>query len=173
LSSQVLLRRPDVVQAEQTLVAAQANIAAARAAYWPAITLTAQAGQASPTLAGLFRGGNFVYTAAANAALTVFDAGRRQANVDSAVASQQIAVAQYERTVQSAFRDTADALAGISSWRAQLAAQVDQREAARETSRLVTLKANQGAASDLERLDAERSLLAAEQAVVQLQLAEL
>jgi NodT family efflux transporter outer membrane factor (OMF) lipoprotein len=173
LSSQVLLRRPDVVQAEATLRGAQANIAAARAAYWPSITLTAQAGQASPTLAGLFNGGTFVYTAAANALFTVFDAGRRQANIDSAVAAQQVAVAQYERSVQSAFRDTADALAGITTWRAQLAAQNEQLAAVRETARLTELKASQGAANELERLDAQRSLLATEQATVALRLAEL
>ena len=173
LSSAVLLRRPDVIAAEQTMRAAQANIAAARAAFWPSISLTAQAGQASAQLAGLFQGGNFAYTLAANALLTVFDAGRRQANVDAATAAQQIAQAQYERAIQSAFRDTADALAGLATWRDQLAAQREQRDAARETARLTELKAAQGAASALERLDAQRALFAAEQAVVQVRLAEL
>ena len=173
LSSAVLLRRPDVIAAEQTMRAAQANIAAARAAFWPTISLTGQAGQASPQLSGLFQGGNFVYTLAANALLTVFDAGRRQANVDAAQAAQQIAQAQYERSIQSAFRDTADALAGLATWRDQLAAQREQRDAARETARLTELKASQGAASVLERLDAQRALWAAEQAVVQVRLAEL
>ena len=173
LSSAVLLRRPDVIAAEQTLRAAQANIAAARAAFWPTITLTGQAGQASSQLSGLFQGGNFVYTLAASALITVFDAGRRQANVASAEAAQQIAQAQYERSVQSAFRDTADALAGLATWRDQLDAQRVQRDAARETARLTELKASQGAASALERLDAQRVLWAAEQAVVQARLAEL
>lgn len=173
LSSSVLLRRPDVIAAEQAMRAAQANIAAARAAFWPSITLTGQAGQASSQLSGLFQGGNFVYTLAANALITVFDAGRRQANVASAEAAQQIAQAQYERSVQSAFRDTADALAGLATWRDQLDAQRVQRDAARETARLTELKASQGAASALERLDAQRALWAAEQAVVQARLAEL
>ena len=173
LSSAVLLRRPDVIAAEQTMRAAQANIAAARAAFWPSISLTAQAGQASAQLAGLFQGGNFAYTLAANALLTVFDAGRRQANLDAAQASQQIAQAQYERAIQSAFRDTADALAGLATWRDQLAAQREQRDAARDTARLTELKASQGAASALERLDAQRALFSAEQAVVQVRLAEL
>ncbi len=173
LSSAVLLRRPDVIAAEQTMRAAQANIAAARAAFWPSISLTAQAGQASAQLAGLFQGGHFAYTLAANALLTVFDAGRRQANLDAAQAAQQIAQAQYERAIQSAFRDTADALAGLATWRDQLAAQREQRDAARETARLTELKATQGAASALERLDAQRALFAAEQAVVQVRLAEL
>ena len=173
LSSTVLLARPDVIAAEQTMRAAQANIAAARAAFWPAITLTAQAGQASPQLAGLFAGGNFVYTLAASALATVFDGGRRQAGVDAAVVNQQIALAQYERSLQAAFRETADALAGLATWREQLAAQTAQRDAARDIARLTELKASQGAASALERLDAQRALWAAEQAVVQVRLGEL
>ena len=146
--------------------AAQANIAAARAAFWPTISLTAQAGQASSQLSGLLQGGTFVYSMAANALLTVFD-------VEVAQAAQQIAQAQYERAIQSAFRDTADALAGLATWRDQLAAQREQRDAARETARLIELKAAQGAASVLERLDAQRALWAAEQSVVQVRLAEL
>ena len=173
LSSNVLLARPDVIAAEQTMRAAQANITAARAAFWPAITLTAQAGQASPQLAGLFAGGNFVYTLAASALATVFDGGRRQAGVDVAVVNQQIALAQYERSLQAAFRETADALAGLATWREQLAAQTAQRDAARDIARLTELKASQGAASALERLDAQRVLWAAEQAVVQVRLGEL
>ena len=173
LSSAVLLRRPDVIAAEQAMRAAQANIAAARAAYWPTLSLTGQAGQASAQLSGLFQGGNFAYTLAANALISVFDAGRRQANVASAEAAQQIAQAQYERSIQSAFRDTADALAGLTTWRDQLDAQRAQRDAAREAARLTELKASQGAASALERLDAQRVWWAAEQALVQVRLAEL
>ena len=173
LSSKVLLARPDVVAAEQSLRAAQANIAAARVAWWPTLTLTAQAGQASPQLAGLFAGGNFAYTVAAGLAATVFDGGRRQAGVDVAMANQQIARAQYERSLQAAFRETADALAGLATWRAQLAAQTAQRDATRDTARLTELKASQGAASALERLDAQRALWAAEQALVQVRLGEL
>jgi outer membrane protein, multidrug efflux system len=121
----------------------------------------------------LVQGGNFAYTAAANAVLAIFDSGRRQAGLNSATTAQQVALAQYERAVQSAFRDTADALSAGVTWRDQLAAQLDQRAAVRETARLTDLRARQGVASELERLDAERNLLAAEQAVVQLQLAEL
>lgn len=173
LSSAVLLRRPDVIAAEQAMRAADANIAAARAAFWPTVTLTGQAGQASPQLSGLFQGGNFVYTLAANALLTVFDAGRRQANIDSTVAAREIAQAQYERAIQSAFRDTADGLGGLATWRDQRVAVAAQREAARGTSRLVDLRTRQGAASVLEQLEAERSLWATEQAVVLVRLAEL
>ena len=173
LSSEVLLRRPDVMQAEQAMLAAQANIAAARAAFWPTITLTAQAGVASGGLSSLFVGGQFAPIVAANAVLAVFDAGRRQAGVDTAEAAQRIAQAQYEQSIQSAFRETADALTGVATWREQLAAQRMLRDAARDTARLTDLKAGQGAASVLEQLDAQRSLLAAEQAVLQARLAEL
>ena len=173
LSSAVLLRRPDVISAEQTLLTAQANISAARAAFWPSITLTAQTGQAAPQLAGLFAGGNFIYSLASSALITVFDAGRRQANLAVAQAAQVVAQAQYERAIQAAFRDTADALAGLATWREQLAAQTAQRDVARDTARLTELKAQQGAASALERLDAQRALFAAEQAVVQVRLGEL
>ena len=173
LSSTVLLRRPDVIAAEQTLRAADANIAAARAAFWPAITLTGQAGQASSQLSGLFQGGNFAYTLAAQALIAVFDAGRRQATVDAAIANRDIAQAQYERAIQSAFRDTADGLSGLATWRDQRQAVAAQREAARGSSRLVLLRTRQGAASLLEQLEAERTLWATEQAVVQVRLAEL
>lgn len=173
LSSNVLLQRPDVVQAEQQMLAARANLGAARAALWPSITLTAQGGQVSSQLSGLFEGGNFAYSVAANLLFTVFDAGRRRANIDSAASVERIALAQYERAVQAAFRETADALAGVATWRAQLDAQRQQRDAARETARLTALKLQYGAASALELLESERSLFSAELAVVQTRLAEL
>ncbi len=173
LSSAVLLRRPDVMQAESALRAADANIAAARAAFLPAITLTGQAGQISPTLSGLVQGGNFGYTLAANLALTVFDGGRREANLQATQAARAAAQAQYERAIQAAFRETADALAGAATWRAQRAALEQLRAAARETARLTRLRAEQGAASTLELLEAERGLFAAEQAVLQARQGEL
>ena len=173
LSSAVLLRRPDVLQAESALRAADANIAVARTAFLPSLTLTGQAGQVSPQLSGLFQGGNFAYTAAASLALTLFDGGRRQANLDSVQAARTAAQAQYERAIQAAFRETADALAGGATWRAQRQALEQQRSAARETARLTTLRAEQGAASTLELLEAQRSLFAAEQAVLQARLGEL
>ncbi|MBP6903175.1 MAG: efflux transporter outer membrane subunit [Burkholderiaceae bacterium] len=173
LSSQVLLARPDVVQAEQGLVAARANLAAARAALWPSVTLTAQAGQAAGTLSGLFEGGNFAYTVAANVLLTVFDGGRRESAINAAGSAERIAVAQYQRAAQVAFRETADALAGLATWRAQREAVAQQRDLARDTDRLTTLRLQQGAASALEQQDAQRNLLAAEQALLQVRLAEL
>lgn len=172
LDSAVLLRRPDVLQAEQQLIAANANIGAARAAYFPRISLTGSAGQVSSDLGDLFKSGHFAWTVASQAALTVFDLGRTRANVEAATLTRDIAVAQYEKAVQSAFRDTADALAGLATWRSQLDAQRQQRDAVREIARLTELRWRNGAASELERQDAQRSLYAAEQALIQVHLAE-
>ena len=172
LASDVLLQRPDVIQAEQALVAASANIGVARAAFFPRLALTGSAGQAGSRLSDLFQAGNFAWSLSASALATVFDSGRNQANLNVARVSRDIAVAQYEKAVQSAFRETADALAGLSSWREQLAAQGQQLDAAREIARLTELRYTNGAASELDRLDAQRSLLAAEQTLVQTRLAE-
>jgi len=172
LASDVLLQRPDVIQAEQALVAASANIGVARAAFFPRLALTGSAGQAGSRLSDLFQAGNFAWSLSASALATVFDSGRNQANLDVARVNRDIAVAQYEKAVQSAFRETADALAGLSSWREQLDAQREQLDAAREIARLTELRYSNGAASELDRLDAQRSLLAAEQTLVQTRLAE-
>ena len=172
LGSEVLLRRPDVIQAEQALIAANANIGAARSGYFPRITLTASAGQASQVLNELFLPGHFAWTLSSQAMVALFDAGRTRANVDAAQIGREVAVAQYERAVQGSFRETADALAGLSSWREQIEAQQLQWQASREIARLTELRYARGAASELERLDAQRSLLAAEQALTQTRLAE-
>ena len=172
LASAVLLRRPDVIQAEHQLAAASANIGVARAAFFPRLTLTGSAGQATSHFADLFSGGHFAWSLSAQALATIFDAGRNQANLDAARVSRELAVAQYEKAVQSAFRETADALAGVDTWRGQHEALRQQRDAAREIDRLTTLRYERGAASELERLDAQRSLLAAEQALVQARLGE-
>ncbi|WP_293997612.1 efflux transporter outer membrane subunit [Sphaerotilus sp.] len=172
LASDILLQRPDVIQAEQSLIAASANIGVARAAFFPRLSLTGSAGQAGSRLSELFQAGNFAWSLSASALAAIFDSGRNQANLNVAKVSRDIAVAQYEKAVQSAFRETADALAGLSSWREQLDAQRQQLDAAREIARLTELRYTNGAANVLERLDAERSLLAAEQALVQTRLAE-
>jgi outer membrane protein TolC len=172
LDASVLLRRPDVLQAEHQLEAANANIGAARAAMFPRVTLTGSAGQASNQFSNLFKGGNFAWTLGAQALMTVFDAGRNQANVNATTVGRDIAVAQYERAIQSAFKDTADALDGLSTWKAQREAQAEQSASAREIARLTDLRVRAGAASELDRLDAQRSLLQAEQALLQTRLAE-
>jgi NodT family efflux transporter outer membrane factor (OMF) lipoprotein len=172
LGAEVLQRRPDVIQAEQALVAANANIGAARAALWPRITLTGSAGSVSNELSGLFSSGTFAWTLGAQALATVFDGGRGRANVAAATVSRDIAVAQYEKTVQTAFRETADALAGQATWQRQREAAVFQRDAAREIARLTELRWQQGAANELERQEAQRAWWQAEQALAQTRLAE-
>ncbi len=170
LPSEVLLRRPDVRQAEQQLIAANANIGAARAAFWPRITLTASAGTASSELQGLFKG--TAWSFAPQLLMPIFDAGRNSANLRLSEANRDIAVAQYERAIQSAFREVADALAGRATLDEQLRSQQAQAEAEAARLKLANLRFEHGVASSLELLDAERSFFAARQAVVQVQLAQ-
>ncbi|HET9642527.1 MAG TPA: efflux transporter outer membrane subunit [Burkholderiaceae bacterium] len=170
LPSDVLLRRPDVTQAEQQLMAANASIAAARAAFWPRITLTGGVGVASSQLSNLFSG-SIGWTFAPQLVQPLFDAGRNRANLRATEAARDIAVAQYERAIQSAFRDVADALAGRATLDEQLHAVLAQEAAESQRFRLSELRMRYGAASSLELLDAQRSLFTAQQAVVQTQLA--
>jgi NodT family efflux transporter outer membrane factor (OMF) lipoprotein len=172
MSSDVLLARPDVIQAEQQLVAANANIGAARAAMFPRITLSGSGGQVSSTLAGLLSNGSLAYTLTANAALTLFDAGRNQANVKVAEVARDAAVAQYDKAVQTAFREAADALGAQATWHDQSQAQQDLLRAEAERNRLTRMKFERGAASLTDLLDAERSLVSAQQAAVQTRLGE-
>jgi NodT family efflux transporter outer membrane factor (OMF) lipoprotein len=172
LASDVLLARPDVIQAEQSLVAARANLSAARSALFPRITLSTSAGVVSDSLSGLFNAGTFAWTLGSQAAMALFDAGRTRATIAVADVNQQTAVLQYEKTVRTAFREAADALGAQSQWRDQTQAQRSLLAAERERHRLTRLKFDAGAASQLDWLDAERSLATAEQALVQAQLAE-
>ena len=168
LSSELLLRRPDVAQAEQQLLAANANIGAARAAFFPKILLTASAGSVSSEFENLFRDGTFAWSIAPQLLLPLFDAGRNQANLATAKAARDVAVAQYEKSIQSAFREVADALAGRATLGEQLRAQQAQTKAETERARLVDLRFKNGASSYLEVLDAQRSLFAVQQAELQL-----
>ncbi|MEN3278860.1 MAG: outer membrane protein multidrug efflux system, partial [Massilia sp.] len=122
LPSDLLTTRPDIRSAEQQLIAANANIGAARANYFPRISLTGSAGSASTELSGLFKSGSFGWTFAPQAILPIFDLGRVRAGVDVARAGRDIAVAQYERSIQTAFREVADALAGQATFSEQLRA---------------------------------------------------
>ncbi|MCC2636025.1 MAG: putative fused inner/outer rane transporter, partial [Ramlibacter sp.] len=171
--SEVLVRRPDVRQAEQQLIAANANIGAARAAFFPRISLTAGIGTASSELTGLFKGGSWGYTIAPNLLQPIFDAGRNRAGLASAQALRDIAVAQYERAIQQAFRDVSDALAGRATFGDQLAAQARVVEAESVRFRLARLRYENGVASYLDLLDAQRSLFTAQQALVQVRLSRL
>ena len=173
LSSDVLLRRPDVVQAEQQLLAANANMGAARAAFFPKILLTANAGSVSSELANLFKDGTFGWSLAPQLLLPIFDAGRNQANLAVAKVSRDVAVAQYEKAIQSAFREVADALAGRATLGEQMRAQQAQTAAETERARLTQLRYQNGASSYLEVLEAQRAFLGASQTVVQLRRAQL
>jgi multidrug efflux system outer membrane protein len=173
LPSDLLVRRPDVRQAEQQMLAANANIGAARAAFFPRISLTTSAGVASSSLSGLFDGGRFVWTIAPQLLQPIFDAGRNNANLVSARAAREIAVTQYERAIQAAFREVADALAGRATLGEQLRAQTAQAAATEAAYRLADLRYRNGVASYLDVLDAQRALFQAQQAVVQTQALQL
>jgi len=169
LPSELLTRRPDVRGAEQQLLAANANIGAARAAFFPRISLTANAGTASTELDGLFKSGTWAITGTASIVQTIFDSGRNQANLDVAKVNKDIAIAQYEKAIQTAFREVSDALAGRATLGEQLRAQTALASAAQTTYNLADLRYRNGAASYLDVLDAQRSLFTAQQGVVQVQ----
>ena len=171
--SELLARRPDIRQSEQLLLAANANIGAARAAFFPRISLTAGIGSASSELTGLFNSSSLGLTLAPQLLLPIFDAGRNQAGLQSATAAREVAVAQYERSIQAAFREVADALAGRATLGDQLQAQRNVAAAEAARLRLSDLRYTNGVASYLDLLDAQRSLFAAQQALVQTRLAQL
>ena len=173
LPSDLLVRRPDIRQAEQQLIAANANIGAARAAFFPRISLTATAGSASSRLAGLFQAGTWGWSLAPQLLLPIFDAGRNSAGLASSKAAEGIAVATYEKAVQTAFKEVSDALAGRATFGEQLRAAQAQASAEAARYRLADLRYQNGVASQLDQLDAQRSLFAARQAVVQTRLAQL
>jgi multidrug efflux system outer membrane protein len=167
LPSELLNRRPDLIAAEHALRAANANIGAARAAFFPRITLTGSYGSASAELAGLFDAGSGAWSFLPSLSLPIFDGGRRRAGLDLAEVRREIAVAQYEGAVQSAFRDVSDALAA-ERWQAeQLRIQQTNLAAQTERARLAQRRYDSGAATFLEVLDAQRELLNAEQQRVQ------
>ncbi len=173
LPSELLTRRADIRQAEQQLAAANANIAAARAAYFPRIALTASAGSASSELGSLFKDGSWSYSLVPQLLLPLFDGGRNDANLASAKVGFDIAVAQYEKAIQGAFREVADALAARSSWERQLQAQTALAQADGERLALTRLRLENGAASQLDWLDAQRALFASQQGLIAAQLALL
>ncbi|WP_374639941.1 efflux transporter outer membrane subunit [Hydrogenophaga sp.] len=171
LPSDLLERRPDIRQAEQQLLAANANIGAARAAFFPRISLTTSLGSASTELSGLFKDGSWGFTLAPQALLPIFDLGRNQAALDASKASREAAVAQYEKAIQVAFREVSDALAGRATLGEQIQAQQSLVQSESERLRLAELRYRNGVASFLEVLDAQRSLFAARQALTQTRLA--
>lgn len=167
LPSDLLLNRPDVLAAEHRLKASHANIGAARAAFFPRIVLTGSLRSASSELEGVFGAGSGVWSFIPSLSIPIFDAGRNQANLDLTEARRNVAVADYEQTVQGAFREVADALADRRWIARQVAVQQATVATQIERPRLAHLRYQSGAASYLEVLDAERDRFAAEQALVQ------
>lgn len=162
LSSELLQQRPDILQSERSLRAANANIGAARAAYFPSITLTGSAGTASASLGGLFESGSGTWSFMPQINLPIFDMGRRSANVEVAEADRDIAIAQYERAVQSAFREVADVLAERATLGERLDARGEQTAASSESLKLADIRYRSGVDSYLSVLDAQRTLYASQ-----------
>jgi multidrug efflux system outer membrane protein len=170
LASSILLRRPDVVEAEYQLRAANARIGAARAAFFPRISLTSVGGLASSALSALFIGGAFNYSAGASATLPIFDGGANSGNLAAIRAQAEAAIATYQRAIQLAFRDVSDALARQATIADQIAAQTALEAAARDTAFLTTERYRGGVASFLESLDAQRSLYTSQRSLINARL---
>lgn len=173
LPSDVLLSRPDILQAEYNLRGASANIGAARAAFFPRITLISSVGFGSDELAGLFNAGNFAWSFIPRITVPIFEGGRNKANLQVAEADRDISVAQYERAIQIAFREVADALAQRGTIDEQVAAQQSLTGATAETYRLSQARYESGIDSYLNVLDAQRSLYAAQQNLITSRLVRL
>jgi multidrug efflux system outer membrane protein len=171
LPSDVLLRRPDILQSENQLRAANASIGATRAAFFPSISLTAGAGTSSTQLSGLFTGGSFGWTFLPTVSVPIFQGGRLRALLGMATADRDIALAQYEKAIQSGFREVADALALSQTLAEQLIAQQALLDAANSAHTLSEARYKSGRDSYLYLLDAQRTLYSAQTAMVTTELA--
>jgi len=167
LPSDLLILRPDIIAAEHRLKAANANIGAARAAFFPRITLTGSFGTASAELDGLFETGSRAWSYVPSISLPIFDGGRNRAGLDLAMVRRDLAVVSYEKTIQTAFREVSDALSARQSLTKLVHIQQVTLSAQSERARLAKLRYDNGAAPYLEVLDAQRDLLVAEQQLVQ------
>jgi multidrug efflux system outer membrane protein len=170
--STVLQQRPDVMQAEQVLQAANADVGSARAAFFPRIALTAAAGVASDDLAGLFRGGAQAWTLSPSISLPLFDGGANRAGLDVAKAQLAIEVAHYEKTVQTAFREVADALAEAGTLDERRQAQDAQAQASERAYQIYQGRYRGGADTYVNVLIAQRSMYLAQQQQISVRLAE-
>lgn len=171
LPSDLLQHRPDILAAEHHLIAANANIGTARAAFFPSIHLTGSAGRASDDLSELFDSGGRAWSFVPQISLPIFNGGRLRANLSISKADRDIAVAEYEKAIQTAFREVADALALRGVVDVQVEAQQKRVEAASAAYTLVKLRYDNGVSGYLEVLDAQRALNAAQQTLVQTELA--
>ncbi|WP_286998247.1 MULTISPECIES: efflux transporter outer membrane subunit [Comamonas] len=172
LPSSVLLQRPDVQAAEHNLRAMNANIGAARAALFPSITLTGSVGSGSRELDALFGGGTSTWSFMPQIKLPIFEGGRLRAGVQVAEANQRIALSQYEKAVQTAFKEVADALADRAQWGDRLGAQTGMVLATQKAFDLSEARFQAGVDNYLTVLDAQRSLYAAQQTLISLRLSE-
>jgi len=173
LPSDLLLNRPDIRQAEHSLKAANANIGAARAAFFPTISLTASGGTAGTELSQLFGAGSGLWTFVPQITLPLFSGGRNVANLDIAELRKNIAVASYEKAIQSAFRDVANALVARETLDDELAAQQQLVNANDESYRLAQARYEQGVSGYLDVLDARRNMYGAQQQLISRRLAML
>ncbi|MDD2321647.1 MAG: AdeC/AdeK/OprM family multidrug efflux complex outer membrane factor [Geobacteraceae bacterium] len=173
LPSDVLLSRPDILQAEHLLKGANANIGAARAAFFPRITLVSSVGFGSDQLSDLFASGAFVYSVAPRVTLPIFQGGANRANLKVSEVDRDIAVAQYEKAIQTAFREVADALAQRGTIDDQVLAQQSLTDATAQSFRLSEARYEKGVDSYLNVLDSQRSLYAAQQNLISVRLARL
>ncbi|WP_312631186.1 efflux transporter outer membrane subunit [Pantoea piersonii] len=173
LPSDLLTRRPDIIAAEHTLKAANANIGAARAAFFPSISLTASGGSASSSLGHLLEGGTASWSFVPSINLPIFDGGVNQANLDIAKIEKRIEIANYEKAIQTAFKEVNDALAGQDTWQDQLTALEKEVAANQRDYDYSELRYKQGIDNYLNVLVAQRSLYSAQQAWIAARLGQL
>ncbi|UFS70187.1 AdeC/AdeK/OprM family multidrug efflux complex outer membrane factor [Geomonas sp. RF6] len=173
LPSDVLQRRPDILEAENRLKGANANIGAARAAFFPRITLTTDIGLGSSQLSNLFKGGAGLWSFAPQISIPIFNAGANKANLRVAEVDRDILVSQYEKSIQVAFREIADALATRGTVEDQLSAQQALVDAAAASRRLSEARYQKGVDSYLAVLDSQRALYAAQQNLISLRLSRI
>ncbi|HEK1007718.1 TPA: AdeC/AdeK/OprM family multidrug efflux complex outer membrane factor [Pseudomonas putida] len=173
LPSDLLTRRPDIQEAEHLLKAANANIGAARAAFFPSISLTANAGTLSPDMDGLFKGGSGTWLFQPQINLPIFNAGSLKASLDYSKIQKDINVAKYEKTIQTAFQEVSDGLAARKTFEEQLQAQRDLVQANQDYYRLAERRYRIGIDSNLTFLDAQRNLFSAQQALITDRLSQL
>jgi outer membrane protein, multidrug efflux system len=173
LPSEVLLQRPDILAAEHLLQGANANIGAARAAFFPRITLVSSLGTGSDQLSGLFQEGSMAWNFAPGITLPLFTAGSNRANLEVAKVDRELAVARYEQAIQTAFREVADALTRQGTIDEQLTAQQSLTDASAESYRLSSARYQQGVDSFLNVLDAQRTLYGARRQLIDTQLIRL
>lgn len=173
LPSDVLTRRPDIISAEHTLKAANADIGAARAAFFPSITLTATGGTTSSSLGHLFEGGTASWNFTPSLNLPIFDGGKNNARLDEAKISKRIEIADYEKAIQQAFREVSDALAGVETYKSEVGSRRDDMENSNKYLQLASLRYERGVDDYTNVLTAQRTFYASQQEYINVFAASL